>query len=38
VEGFENRLHVVAGEIGHQALQRRIVVVVEDGADPGISG
>ncbi len=37
MKGFENRFHVVAGEIGHQALQRLIVVVVEDGADPGIA-
>jgi hypothetical protein len=27
----------VAGEVGHQPLQRRVVVVVEDRPDPGIA-
>ena len=37
VEGVEHRLHVVAGEIGHQPLQRGVVVLVEDRADAGIA-
>ena len=37
VEGVEHRLHVVAGEIGHQPLQRVVVVLVEDRADAGIA-
>ena len=37
VEGVEHRPHVVPGEIGHQPLQRRVVVLVEDRADAGIA-
>ena len=29
VEGVEHRLHVVAGEVGHQRMQRGVVVRVE---------
>jgi hypothetical protein len=27
----------VTGEVGHQPLQRRVVVIVEDRPDPGIA-
>ena len=37
MEGVEHRRHVVAAEIGHQPLQRGIVVIVEDRADAGIA-
>jgi hypothetical protein len=37
VEGGQDRVQVVAGEVGHQPLQGRVVVVVEDCADPGIA-
>ena len=36
LEGVEHGLHVVAGEVGHQPVQRRIVVLLEDAADAGI--
>jgi len=36
VKGVEHRAHVVPGEIGHQPRQRRVVVLVENGADAGI--
>jgi hypothetical protein len=37
VEGGEDRVQVVAGEVGHQPLQCRVVVAVEDRPDPGIA-
>jgi hypothetical protein len=37
VKGREDRVEVVAGEVGHQPLQGRVVVVVEDRPDPGIA-
>ena len=36
LESVEHGLHVVAGEVGHQPVQRGIVVLVEDAADAGI--
>jgi hypothetical protein len=32
-EGAQHRLHVVAGEVGHETVQARIVVLVEQRAD-----
>jgi len=37
MEGGDDRIHVVAGEVGHQLLERCIVVVVEDRANTGIA-
>src|SRR5262249_23425046 len=37
VEGGQDRIHVVSGEVGHQALQCPIVVVVEDRSDPRVA-
>ena len=36
LEGIEHGLHVVAGEIGHQPMQCRVVVTLEDLANAGI--
>ena len=36
LEGVEHGLHVVAGEVGHQPVQRGVVVLLEDAADAGI--
>ena len=37
VKGLEHGLQVVAAEIGHQLVESRIVVAVEDGADGGMA-
>ena len=36
LEGVEHRLHVIAGEVGHQAMQGIVIVLLEDAADAGI--